>query len=91
MKPKQTVFLSSIPPRLGSFQNVLYEAIKRLDDFTCMRLDDFGDLDSAAAADAFCRAIASDEGMFILILSEEYGPVHTPSDKSYAEREYEQQ
>jgi hypothetical protein len=89
MRPKQTVFLSSVTPHLGSFQNLLYEAINRLDDFTCLRLDDLGDTDSVAGSDAFCRAIASDEGIFILILSEEYGAVHTPSDRSYAEREYE--
>lgn len=89
MRSRQTVFLSSVTPHLGSFQNLLYEAVNRLDDFTCLRLDDFGETDSVAASDAFCRAIASDEGIFILILGEEYGAVHTPSDTSYAEREYE--
>lgn len=89
MTIKQRVFLSSVPPGLGKFQNNLYQAINALDDYCCVRVEEFGDTDTDAASDLFCRAIASDCDIFMLSLGEDYGAVHEATGKSYAEREYD--
>jgi len=87
MSAKQTVFLSSVSQGLEPYREAVYEAIEGLDDYHCVRMEDFGarNMDS----DSFCRSRVADCDVFVGILGHQYGSVHPQSGKSYTEREYE--
>jgi hypothetical protein len=87
MSTKQTIFLSSVSQGLEPYREAVYKAIEGLDDYHCVRMEDFGARDTDP--DSFCRSRVADCDIFVGILGQQYGSIHPESGKSYTEREYE--
>lgn len=81
------VFLSSVVKGLEPFRQAVYEAIHRLDDHHCIRMEDFG----ARARDSAvtCRDKVEECDVFVGIVGHRYGSCPPDSDLSYSEREYD--
>ncbi|MFY9824685.1 MAG: SUMF1/EgtB/PvdO family nonheme iron enzyme [Thermoanaerobaculia bacterium] len=81
------VFLSSTANDLGPYRDAVYKAISGLDDFHCVRMEDFGARDWEA--DDFCRAKVAECDVFIGLIGHLYGSSPSGSSTSFTEREYE--
>lgn len=82
----RTVFLSSTAKDLAPYREAAYRAIEGLDEFHCVRMEDFGA--RADRADKFCREkiAACDVAVFLVGLC--HGSTPEGSAESYTEREY---
>ena len=84
---ERKVFLSSTFKDLADYRQAVYRAIQRMDDWRCVRMEDFGARDWEA--DEFCRQKVAECHLFVGILGLLYGSVHKPTGLSYTEREYQ--
>lgn len=82
-----TVFLSSTAKDLHKYREAAYRAIEGLDNWHCVRMEDFGARD--AMADDFCCEKVGECDVFVGIVGLCYGSSAQGSDKSYTEQEYE--
>jgi tetratricopeptide (TPR) repeat protein len=83
----KTAFLSSTARDLAKYRDAAYKAIEGLDDWHCVRMEDFGARD--AMADEFCREKAAECDVFVGIVGHCYGSSPKGSEKSYTEQEYD--
>jgi len=81
------VLLSSTSKDLVEYRKAVHDAIHRMDDWKCIRMEDFGARDDAP--DEFCRQQASNADVVVGIVGHCYGSIPSGSDKSFTEREYE--
>lgn len=81
-----TVFLSSTSKDLKKCRDAAYDAIRGLDGYHCVRMEDFGSRDEAP--DDVCRARVAECDVFICFAGPLYGSV-TPAGSSYTESEYQ--
>ncbi|MBM4431115.1 MAG: DUF4062 domain-containing protein, partial [Chloroflexi bacterium] len=82
-----TAFLSSTARDLFAYREAAYRAIEGLDDWHCVRMEDFGARDWEA--DDFCCAKVAACDLFVGIVGHLYGSCPPGSEQSYTEREYE--
>ncbi len=80
------VFLSSTARDLSAYRKAVADAINRLDDFHCVRMEDFGARN--AQADDFCRAKIAECAVAVFLAGLCYGSSPEGSDESYTVREY---
>jgi hypothetical protein len=87
MRTVTTVFLSSTARDLTEYRDRVYAAISGLDDYKCIRMEDFG----ARARDAadFCRDKVRECDLLVGIVGHLYGSTPQGSEQSYTEIEYE--
>lgn len=83
----KTVFLSSTAKDLAEYREAATQAINGLDDYKCVRMEDFGARD--AMSDEFCRSKVTDCDVFVGILGHCYGSRPEGSAKSFTEQEYD--
>lgn len=81
------VFLSSVAGGLTEYRNTAAEAIGYLDDWKCVRMEEFGARDEVSAES--CRAQIERCEVFVGILGPWYGSSFPGSEMSYSEAEYE--
>ena len=83
----KTVFLSSTARDLVEYRNTVFGAIQRMDNWKCVRMEDFGSRDNAP--DTYCRdAIAKCE-VAVFIVGHRYGSCPADSKQSFTEHEYD--
>lgn len=85
--PSKEVFLSSTARDLKEYREAAYKAIEGLDDYHCVRMEDFGARDHES--DEFCRAKVTECDLLVGIVGHLYGGCPEGSEKSYTEREYD--
>ena len=83
----KTAFLSSTAKDLSKYRDAAYKAIEGLDDWHCVRMEDFGARD--AMADEFCQEKVAKCDVFVGIVGHCYGSSPKGSEKSYTEQEYD--
>ena len=83
----KTAFLSSTAKDLAEYRETAYKAIEGLDDWHCVRMEDFGARD--AMADDFCQEKVAECDVFVGIVGHCYGSSPKGSEKSYTEQEYD--
>jgi len=83
----KTAFLSSTAKDLAEYRDAAYKAIEGLDDWHCVRMEDFGARD--AMADEFCQEKVAECDVFVGIVGHCYGSSPKGSEKSYTEQEYD--
>jgi hypothetical protein len=83
----RNVFLSSTGGDLTAYRKAAYEAIQGLDDWKCVRMEDFGARDWDV--DTFCRAKVQECDLFIGIIGNRFGSGPKGSKDSYTQREYQ--
>lgn len=81
------VFLSSTFRDLAKHREAVIVAIESLDDYQCVRMENFGARDWEAAD--FCRAQVKKCDIFVGILGHLYGSCPKGDEKSYTVHEYE--
>jgi hypothetical protein len=81
------VFLSSTSKDLAEHREAVAREINLMDDYHCVRMEDFGARDSQAAD--YCQAMVRECQLFIGILGHFHGSCPEGSEKSYTEIEYE--
>ena len=82
----RTVFLSSTGVDLREYRVRAFEAIQKLDHWTCVRSEDFGERDKPV--DEFCREMARRCDLFVGIIGHRFGDVPKGSKESFTLREY---
>ena len=82
------VFLSSTVHDLVEYRDAVFEAIHRMDNWKCVRMEDFGSRDSDP--DMYCRRALSQCEVAVFIVGHRYGTCPTGSEKSFTEHEYEE-
>jgi len=80
-------FLSSTAKDLTEYREAAYKAIEGLDDWHCVRMEDFGARD--AMADEFCQEKVAGCDVFVGIVGHCYGSSPKGSERSYTEQEYD--
>jgi Domain of unknown function (DUF4062) len=81
------VFLSSTGRDLKDYRDAAYDAIQRLDEFKCIRMEDFRG--PAVPAQDFDAQKVADCDLFVMILGHLHGNCPDGNEKSYTELEYE--
>src|SRR5438045_978279 len=85
--PVRKVFLSSTARDLGPHREAVFAAIRALDGFQCVRMEEFGA--RAWEADAFCRARVAECDVFLGLVGHLYGSSPEESEVSFTEREHD--
>jgi len=85
--PIRKVFLSSTARDLGPHREAVFAAIRGLDGFQCVRMEDFGA--RAWEADAFCRERVAESDIFLGLVGHLYGSSPEGSEISFTEREHD--
>ncbi len=85
--PIRKVFLSSTARDLGPHREAVFAAIRGLDGFQCVRMEDFGV--RAWEADAFCRDRVAGCDIFLGLVGHLYGSSPEGSEVSFTEREHD--
>ena len=80
------VFLSSTARDLSAYREAVADAISSLDDFHCVRMEDFGARN--AQADDFCRAKIAECAVAVFLAGLCYGSSPKGAKESYTHREY---
>ena len=80
-------FLSSTGRDLAEYRDAVCKAINGLDNWKCVRMEDFGA--RTRPADAFDDEAVRDSDLFIGILGHCYGSILEVQRKSYTEKEYD--
>ena len=83
----KAAFLSSTARDLAKYREAAYKVIEGLDDWHCVRMEDFGARD--AMPNEFCRRKVTECDVFVDIVGHCYGSIPKGSDKSYTEQEYD--
>jgi hypothetical protein len=81
------VFLSSIGRDLKVHRQAAFDAIQRLEEMKCVRMEDFRG--PAVPIEDFDAQKVADCDLFVIILGHLHGTCPNGSEKSYAELEYE--
>lgn len=81
------VFLSSTARDLAEYREAVAQAINRLDDHKCVRMEDFGSRD--VAPDDYCRQRVGECDIYVGLFGHLYGSVPNGETRSFTEREYE--
>lgn len=81
------VFLSSVAGGLAEYRDTAAEAIGYLDDWKCVRMEEFGARDEVSAES--CQAAIERCSVFLGILGPWYGSPFPDSERSYSEAEYD--
>src|ERR1035438_1645238 len=84
--PVRKVFLSSTGADLRTYREAAYAALHKLDDWHCVRMEDFGARDWDV--DTFCQKKVKDCNLFIGIIGHRFGDGPKESKESYTQREY---
>jgi formylglycine-generating enzyme required for sulfatase activity len=84
--PIRKVFLSSTGADLRTYREAAYAALHNLDDWHCIRMEDFGARDWDV--DTFCRNKVKDCHLFIGIIGHRFGDGPKETQQSYTQREY---
>jgi hypothetical protein len=82
----RTVFLSSTSKDLTAHREAAYRAIESLDDYHCVRMEDFGA--RSQQADDLCTAKVKQSNLIVFLIGPLYGS-RNPKGISYTESEYE--
>lgn len=80
-------FLSSTTKDLWEHREVAAQAINGLDDYKCIRMEEFGARD--AMSDTYCRDKVRECDVFVGLLGPTYGSKVRGSNRSYTEQEYD--
>ena len=80
------VFLSSTVNDLAEYRDAVFEAIQQMDNWKCVRMEDFGSRDGAP--ETYCRGALSQCEVAIFIVGNRYGSCPVGSKKSFTEHEY---
>ena len=83
----KTAFLNSTAKDLVEYRDAAYKAIEGLDDWHCVRIEDFGARDWAFYD--FCLARVAECDLFMGVVGHLHGSCPEGSKQSYTEREYE--
>jgi len=83
----KTAFLSSTARDLAEYRDAAYKAIEGLDDWHCVRMEDFGARDWTFYDFSLVKVAECD--LFVGIVGHLYGSCPKGSEQSYTEREYE--
>lgn len=81
------VFLSSTASDLSEHRKAVIAAIRRLDGYHCVCMEEFGARDREA--DDFCCARVGESDLFVGLIGHFYGSCPEGSSKSFTEREYD--
>ena len=81
------VFLSSTGRDLKDYRDAAYDAIQKLEEFKCVRMEDFRG--PAVPAQDFDAQKVADCDLFVMILGHLHGSCPDGNEKSYTELEYE--
>src|ERR1039458_1582485 len=84
--PVRKVFLSSTGADLRTYREVAYAALHKLDDWKCIRMEDFGARDWDV--DTFCQKKVKDCNLFIGIIGHRFGDGPKGTKESFTQREY---
>jgi hypothetical protein len=84
--PVRKVFLSSTGADLRTYREAAYAALHKLDDWHCIRMEDFGTRDWDV--DTFCRKQVTDCHLFIGIIGHCFGDGPKETKQSCTQREY---
>lgn len=87
---EQTVkkaFLSSTVHALFEYRTAVFKAIQQMDNWKCVRMEDFGSRDSTS--DNYCRKVLSQCEVTVFIVGHRYGSCPPGSKKSFTEHEYD--
>jgi hypothetical protein len=84
--PVRKVFLSSSGADLRTYREAAYAALHKLDDWHCIRMEDFGTRDWDV--DTFCRNEVKACHLFIGIIGHRFGDGPKETKQSYTQREY---
>ena len=85
--PIKRVFLSSVAEALSEYRREVARAIDLLDDYKCVRMEDFGARD--APSEEVCRTRIAECDVLVGVLGPWYGSVVPGTQKSYSELEYD--
>jgi hypothetical protein len=80
------VFLSSTSKDLARCRQEVYAAIQALDDFACVRMEDFGARPDPPSD--YCEAAVAECDVFVILAGGFYGSID-PAGRSFTEAEYE--
>jgi formylglycine-generating enzyme required for sulfatase activity len=84
--PVRKVFLSSTGADLRTYREAAFAALHKLDDWHCIRMEDFGARDWDV--DTFCQNKVKDCALFIGIIGHRFGDGPKETKQSYTQREY---
>jgi formylglycine-generating enzyme required for sulfatase activity len=84
--PVRKVFLSSTGADLRTYREAAYTALNKLDDWHCIRMEDFGARDWDV--DTFCQNKVKDCDLFIGIIGHRFGDGPKGTKESFTQREY---
>lgn len=87
MSTVRKVFLSSTGADLRDYREAGYRALQKLDDWKCIRMEDFGARDWDV--DTFCREQVKACDLFLGIIGHRFGDGPKGSKESYTLREYQ--
>lgn len=85
--PIKRVFLSSVAEALTEYRIEVARAIDLLDDYKCVRMEDFGARD--APSEEVCRTRIGECDVLVGVLGPWYGSLVPGTQKSYSELEYD--
>lgn len=80
------VFLSSTARDLPEYRDAVYEAVQELDDYKCVRMEDFGA--HAASPIEQCRRAVGECDLFVGVIGPLHGSSPPGSESSFTELEY---
>ncbi|HEX7182163.1 MAG TPA: SUMF1/EgtB/PvdO family nonheme iron enzyme [Thermoanaerobaculia bacterium] len=80
------VFLGSTHTDLQPFREAVYKAVQKLDEYRCIRMEDFGARD--AVAEEFCRKAIAECDLAVFLIGLCYGSTVPGSEESYTVQEY---
>lgn len=86
MATVKNVFLSSVAKGLEPFRDAAHDAIRKLDGYQCVRMEDFGA--RAATPAEQCVAAIKSSDVFVGIIGQRYGSLVPDSSASFTELEY---
>jgi hypothetical protein len=81
------IFLSSTARDLGEYRAAVAAEIEKLEDYKCVKMEDFSAADRQAAA--YCIARVQECELFVGILAYNYGSSPPDDPRSYTEIEYD--
>jgi len=85
--PVRKVFLSSTGADLRTYREAAYAALHKLDDWHCVRMEDFGARNWDV--DTFCRKEVRSCQLFVGIIGLRFGDGPEGAKQSYTQREYQ--
>jgi len=87
MRHVTTVFLSSTAKDLQPYRDAVFQAMLKMDDYKCVRMEDFGPRDGAPAT--VCEKEVAEADVFVGLVGHLHGSCPEGSERSFTEGEYE--